>query len=48
MKFCRRYIDETLLLIRPSNIQFVLDRFKSFDKNLKFTFDDFPDAMCIF
>ena len=34
IKFYRRYVDDTLLLIRPSDIQFVLDKFKSFDKNL--------------
>ena len=37
-------IYDTLLLIRPSDIQFVLDKFNSFDKNLKFTFDDLPDG----
>ena len=44
IKFYRRYVDDTLLLIRPSDIQFVLDKFNSFDKNLKFTFDDFQDG----
>ena len=44
IKFYRRYVDDTLLLIRPSDIQFVLDKFNSFDKNLKCTFDDFPDG----
>ena len=44
IKFYRRYVDDTLLLIRPSDIQFVLDKFNSFDQNLKFTFDDFSDG----
>ena len=44
IKFYRRYVDDNLLLIQPSNIQFVLDKFNSFDINLKFTFDDFPDG----
>ena len=44
IKFYRRYVDDTLLLIRPNDVQFVLDRYNSFDKNLKFTFDDFPDG----
>ena len=44
IKFYRTYVDDTLLLIRPSNIQFVLDKFNSFDKNLKLTFDNFPDG----
>ena len=44
IKFYRRYVDDTLLLVRPSDIQFVLDKFNSFDQNLKFTFDDFSDG----
>ena len=41
----RRYVHDTLLLIRPNDIQFVLDKFNRFAKNLKFTFDDdFPDG----
>ena len=44
IKFYTKYVDENLLLIRRSDIQFVLDKFNSFDKNLKFTFDDFPDG----
>ena len=44
IKFYRRYVDDTLLLIWPTDIQFVLDKFNIFDKNLKFTFDDFQDG----
>ena len=44
IKFYRRYVDDTLLLMRPSDIQFVLDKFNSLDQNLKLTFDDFPDG----
>ena len=48
IKFYRKYVDDTLLLIRPIDIQFVLDKFNSFEKNLKFTFDDFPDGYVYF
>ena len=48
IKFYRRYVDDTLLLIRPSDIQFVLDKFNSFDKNLKFTSDNFPEGNVYF
>ena len=44
IKFYTKYVDDTLLLIRRSDIQFVLDKFNSFDKKFKFTFDDFPDG----
>ena len=39
-----RYVDDTLVLIRESEIQNVLDRFNSFDRNLKFTVDTFEDG----
>ena len=33
IKFYRRYVDDSLiLLIRPNDIQFVLDKFNSFDQ----------------
>ena len=37
----RRYVDDTLVLIKPSDIPFVLNKFNSFDKNLKFPVDTF-------
>ena len=33
--FFRLYVDDTLVLIEPKDIPFVLDKFNSFDKNLK-------------
>ena len=39
-----RYVDDTLVLIKESEIQNVLDRFNSFDRNLKFTVDTFEDG----
>ena len=44
VKFYRRYVDDTLVLIKPSDIPFVLNKFNSFDKNLKFTVDTFQDG----
>ena len=42
--FYRRYVDDTLVLIRPKDIPFVLDKFKSFHKTLKFTVDNFENG----
>ena len=39
-----RYVDDTLVLIKESEIQNVLDKFNSFDRNLKFTVDTFEDG----
>ena len=39
VKFYRRYVDDTLVLIKPKDILLVLNKFNSFDKNLKFTVD---------
>ena len=37
LKFYRRYVDDTLVLMKVSDIPFVLNKFNSFDKNLKCT-----------
>ena len=42
IKFYKHYVDDTLVLIKPSNNQAVLTKFNKFDKNLKFTVDKFP------
>ena len=42
--FYRRYVDDTLVLIKPKDITFVLNKFNSFDKNLKFTMDNFENG----
>jgi hypothetical protein len=44
IKFYHHYVDDTLVLIRPSDIPHVLAKFNSFDKNIKFTIDDFSDS----
>ena len=39
-----RYVDDALVLMKPEDIPFVLDKFNSFDKNLKFTVDNFENG----
>lgn len=39
IKFYCHYVDDTLLLIKPEDIQLVQDLFKRFHKNLRFTVD---------
>ena len=43
--FYARYVDDTLLLIKPENVQKVLMKLNSFHKSLNFTFDSFPDEV---
>ena len=40
IKFYKRYVDDTLVLIKPSDISAVLAKFNSFDPNLTFTFSE--------
>ena len=44
LKFYRRYVDDTLVLMKVSDIPFVLNKFNNFDKNLKFTVDTFDSG----
>ncbi len=48
IKFYKRYVDDTLVLIKPSDIPVVLEKFNSFDPNLKFTVDKFSDGVIHF
>ena len=41
--YCR-YVDDTLLLIKPDTIDVILDHFHKFDKNLRFTYDFFENT----
>ena len=41
IKHYMRYVDDTLVLIRPENIETVLRKFNSFHNNLHFTVDTF-------
>ncbi len=44
LKFYRRYVDDTIVLVKPADIPFVLNKFNSFDKNLNFTVDTFENG----
>ena len=48
IKFYRRYVDDTLVLIKPSDIPEILNKFNTFDKNIQFTIDTFPDNVIHF
>ena len=43
--FYTRYVDDTLIIIRKKNINYVLNQFNNFDKNLKFTIDTFEKSV---
>ena len=42
--FYTRYVDDTLLIIKKRDINYFLNQFNSFDKNLKFTIDTFEKS----
>ena len=48
IKFYKRYVDDTLVLIKPSDISAVLAKFNSFDLNLTFTVDTFSEGIVHF
>ena len=48
IKFYKRYVDDTLVLIKPSEISSVLAKFNSFVRNLNFTVDTFLDSLIQF
>ena len=39
-----RYVDDTLLLVKDKDINYIHKRLNSFHKNIKFTADTFPDG----
>ena len=41
VKLYARYVDDTLLVIKRKDIDFIIQKFNSFDKRLKFTVDTF-------
>ena len=45
VKFYIRYVDDTLLVLRKKDIDIVLNKFNSFNKNLKFTVDTFESCV---
>ena len=46
--FYARYVDDTLVLVKPNDVQKVINKLNSSDKNLKFTVDTFPDDIVHF
>ena len=44
IKFYRRYVDDTLVLVTPCDISSILKKFSSFNKNLNFTVDKFENG----
>ena len=45
VKLYARYVDDTLLVIKRKDIDFILQKFNSFDKSLKFTIDTFEHCV---
>ena len=48
IKFYKRCVDDTLVLIKPSDISAILAKFNSFDPNLTFTVDTFSEGIVHF
>ena len=45
IQFYCRYVDDTLMLMKLSDIQRVKDEFEKFDRNLKFTYESFKETL---
>ena len=45
IKFCVRYVDYNFLVIKRTDISYVLIRFNSFDENLKLTINTFENSV---
>ena len=48
LKFYARYVDDTLVLIKPSDVSKVVEHLNSYHKNLKFTVDNFENDVVHF
>ena len=48
IKFYGRYVDDTLILMKPTDIKLVHDSVNHFDKNLRFTVDTFENVVPLF
>ena len=48
IKFYCRYVDDTLLLVKPTDISYIHNLFNKFDKNLRFTVDRFETELLHF
>ena len=45
VKLYARYVDDTLLVVKRKDIDFIIQKFNSFDKRLKFTIDTFEHCV---
>ena len=45
IKFYARYVDDTLLLVKPEDVDRILSEFNKFHRNLEFTVDKFEDCV---
>jgi hypothetical protein len=45
IKFYARYVDDTLLLVKPEDIDNILNQFNAYHNNLEFTVDKFEDCV---
>ena len=45
IKFYGRYLDDTLLLFNPENVDNIIKAFNKFRKNLEFTVDKLEDCL---
>jgi hypothetical protein len=45
IKFYARYVDDTLLLVKPEDIDDILHKFNNFHQNLEFTVDTFEECI---
>ncbi len=48
IKFYARYVDDTLVLAKPSDVPKTLEAFNSFHPQIQFTFEEFPDNIVHF
>ena len=45
LKFYSRYVDDTLLMVKPGDVDAVLQKFNQFHRNLEFTVDRFENSI---
>ena len=45
IKFYARYVDDTLLMVKPEDVDMILNKFNGFHRNLEFTVDRFVDVV---
>ena len=45
IKFYARYVDDTLLMVKPEDVDNILHRFNGFHQNLEFTVDRFDNVV---